>query len=169
MGQSDPWTTLFHSAPRPGSLGTTRHKATVRCLCVRSWRARPTWTWSGVCVFAVGGRVLPGHTSRWRRHPLHSAPCPSSLGTTRHKATVRCLCVCVQLAGASYLDIHGAGGGIHYTVRHVQAASEQQLTADLVQHARRMTRAGNVAWRRSHMGNASVPIQLAQCRFYSSR
>ena len=77
--------------------------------------------------------------------------------------------VCWQLAGASYLDIHRAGGGIHYTVRHVQAASEQQLTADLVQHARRMTRAGNVAWRRSHMGNASVPIQLAQCRFHSSR
>jgi len=48
----------------------------------------------------------------------------------------------LQLAGASYLDVHQAGGGIHFTVRHVHAASEHQLSTDLVRYARRMTQAG---------------------------
>jgi len=46
------------------------------------------------------------------------------------------------LAGATYLDIHDSGGGIHFTVRHVQAASEHQLSTEFIRHARRMTQAG---------------------------
>lgn len=48
----------------------------------------------------------------------------------------------MKLAGASYLDVHRAGGGIHFTVRHVHAASEHQLSTDLVHYAHRMTQAG---------------------------
>uniref|UniRef100_H2ZCE3 Probable imidazolonepropionase n=1 Tax=Ciona savignyi TaxID=51511 RepID=H2ZCE3_CIOSA len=33
----------------------------------------------------------------------------------------------MKLAGSSYMDVHKAGGGIHYTVEHTRAASENQL------------------------------------------
>jgi imidazolonepropionase len=33
----------------------------------------------------------------------------------------------MKLAGATYMDIHKAGGGIHFTVRHTRAASEDEL------------------------------------------
>lgn len=48
----------------------------------------------------------------------------------------------MKLSGATYLDIHRAGGGIHFTVRHVHAASEHQLSADFMHHVHRMTLAG---------------------------
>lgn len=36
-----------------------------------------------------------------------------------------------QLAGASYMEIHQAGGGINFTVEHTKAASEEQLKNSL--------------------------------------
>ena len=47
-----------------------------------------------------------------------------------------------QLAGASYLDVHKAGGGINFTVRHVQSATEDDLYRSFVDHTRRMVEAG---------------------------
>ncbi len=37
----------------------------------------------------------------------------------------------LQLAGATYLEVHAAGGGIHFTVDHVRKATEEQLLEDL--------------------------------------
>lgn len=39
----------------------------------------------------------------------------------------------MKLAGASYMDIHAAGGGIHYTVKKTAEASEERLL-DLLRH-----------------------------------
>lgn len=33
----------------------------------------------------------------------------------------------MKLAGASYMDIHKAGGGINFTVTHTKNASEDEL------------------------------------------
>jgi len=46
------------------------------------------------------------------------------------------------LAGATYLDIHAAGGGINFTVKQVQAASEEELYEAFQVYARRMLTAG---------------------------
>jgi len=48
----------------------------------------------------------------------------------------------LKLAGATYLDIHKAGGGIHFTVDHVTAAAEESLYDSFKTHARRMLAAG---------------------------
>jgi len=48
----------------------------------------------------------------------------------------------LKLAGASYLDIHKAGGGIHFTVNHVTAAAEESLYCDFKKYAKRMLSAG---------------------------
>jgi len=37
----------------------------------------------------------------------------------------------MKLAGATYMDIHAAGGGIHYTVQHTTEASEEELLESL--------------------------------------
>ena len=37
----------------------------------------------------------------------------------------------MKLAGASYMDIHAKGGGIHFTVRHTTEASEESLLSSL--------------------------------------
>uniref|UniRef100_A0A8C5NQ30 Probable imidazolonepropionase n=1 Tax=Junco hyemalis TaxID=40217 RepID=A0A8C5NQ30_JUNHY len=49
----------------------------------------------------------------------------------------------MKLAGASYMEIHQAGGGIHFTVEHTRAASEAELLAGLQQRLGRMLRAGS--------------------------
>ena len=33
----------------------------------------------------------------------------------------------LKLAGATYMEVHKAGGGIHYTVHHTRQASEEEL------------------------------------------
>ncbi|CAJ0951715.1 unnamed protein product [Ranitomeya imitator] len=33
----------------------------------------------------------------------------------------------MKLAGATYMDVHQAGGGIHFTVQHTEAATEEEL------------------------------------------
>ncbi|CAL8115412.1 unnamed protein product [Orchesella dallaii] len=48
----------------------------------------------------------------------------------------------MKLAGASYMDIHNAGGGIHYTVEHTKRASEETLFRSLRDRLLRMTRTG---------------------------
>ncbi len=47
-----------------------------------------------------------------------------------------------QLAGATYMEVHAAGGGIHFTVDHVRRASEDELYADFKKYLIRMLEAG---------------------------
>nr|KAG5697100.1 hypothetical protein BaRGS_002016 [Batillaria attramentaria] len=48
----------------------------------------------------------------------------------------------ILLAGASYMEIHKAGGGIYYTVEHTRRATEDALYDLLEQRLRRMLRSG---------------------------
>ncbi|XP_028824198.1 putative imidazolonepropionase [Denticeps clupeoides] len=48
----------------------------------------------------------------------------------------------MKLAGATYMDVHRAGGGIHFTVEHTRRASAERLTSGLMGRLRRMLRAG---------------------------
>ncbi|KAK7079955.1 putative imidazolonepropionase [Halocaridina rubra] len=47
-----------------------------------------------------------------------------------------------QLAGASYMEVHGAGGGINFTVEKTRAASEDKLLDELMLRLQRMSKAG---------------------------
>lgn len=47
-----------------------------------------------------------------------------------------------QLAGATYMDVHRAGGGIHFTVEHTRAAGAWELLSSLTSRLERMLRAG---------------------------
>lgn len=47
-----------------------------------------------------------------------------------------------QLAGATYMDVHRAGGGIHFTVEHTRAAGALELLSSLTSRLARMLRAG---------------------------
>ncbi|TKS90723.1 putative imidazolonepropionase [Collichthys lucidus] len=49
--------------------------------------------------------------------------------------------MCV-LPGATYMDVHRAGGGIHFTVEHTRAAESSELLASLSSRLIRMQRAG---------------------------
>ena len=44
---------------------------------------------------------------------------------------------CFQLAGATYMEVHKAGGGIHFTVDHVRNATVEELYADFKQYTQR--------------------------------
>ncbi|XP_060699259.1 probable imidazolonepropionase [Hemiscyllium ocellatum] len=48
----------------------------------------------------------------------------------------------MKLAGASYMEIHRAGGGIHFTVEHTRKASEEELFEKLRGRLWRMVRTG---------------------------
>ncbi|XP_018595018.2 putative imidazolonepropionase [Scleropages formosus] len=48
----------------------------------------------------------------------------------------------MKLAGATYMEVHQAGGGIHFTVEHTRRASPEQLLGSLTQRLTRMLRAG---------------------------
>lgn len=48
----------------------------------------------------------------------------------------------MKLAGASYMDIHRMGGGIHYTVNHTKAANEETLLSLLLNRIRQMSQSG---------------------------
>ncbi|XP_053271078.1 probable imidazolonepropionase [Pleuronectes platessa] len=48
----------------------------------------------------------------------------------------------MKLAGATYMDVHRAGGGIHFTVEHTRAAAPSDLLASLSGRLARMQRAG---------------------------
>ncbi|XP_054621567.1 probable imidazolonepropionase isoform X2 [Dunckerocampus dactyliophorus] len=47
-----------------------------------------------------------------------------------------------RLAGATYMDVHQAGGGIHFTVEHTRVAAAADLLASLSGRLERMRRAG---------------------------
>ncbi|XP_029810138.1 probable imidazolonepropionase isoform X3 [Suricata suricatta] len=47
-----------------------------------------------------------------------------------------------RLAGATYMDIHQAGGGINFTVEHTRQASEEELFCSFQQRLQCMMRAG---------------------------
>ncbi|NXG50446.1 HUTI imidazolonepropionase, partial [Psilopogon haemacephalus] len=49
----------------------------------------------------------------------------------------------MKLAGASYMEIHQAGGGIHFTVEHTGKASEEELFSTFRGRLGRMQRAGS--------------------------
>eukprot|EP00066_Takifugu_rubripes_P007347 XP_003972803.1 PREDICTED: probable imidazolonepropionase [Takifugu rubripes] len=48
----------------------------------------------------------------------------------------------MKLAGATYMDVHRAGGGIHFTVEHTRAAAAPELLGSLGSRLARMLRAG---------------------------
>eukprot|EP00794_Sanderia_malayensis_P006326 gene6326-7051_t len=48
----------------------------------------------------------------------------------------------MKLAGATYMDVHKAGGGINFTVEHVRNATEDKLYASLLKRLQRMVRCG---------------------------
>jgi len=48
----------------------------------------------------------------------------------------------LQLAGATYMDVHAQGGGIHYTVQCVRQASSTELYESLLERLVAMARAG---------------------------
>lgn len=48
----------------------------------------------------------------------------------------------MKLAGATYMDIHRAGGGIGYTVQHTREASEEALLSSLLQRLDRALKQG---------------------------
>lgn len=48
----------------------------------------------------------------------------------------------VKLAGATYMEIYEAGGGIHFTVNHTRQATEDELYELLKQRLMRMLHNG---------------------------
>ena len=48
----------------------------------------------------------------------------------------------MKLAGATYMEVHAAGGGINFTVQHTRKASEDELLASLLARLRRAARFG---------------------------
>lgn len=81
----------------------------------------------GRVVEAGGGAVMPGlvdgHT-----HPVWAGDRVNEFG--------------MKLAGATYMEVHAAGGGIHSTVERTRAATEAELVDLLVTRLTRMLRAG---------------------------
>lgn len=75
---------------------------------------------SGKCVLPG---LIDGHT-----HPVW-------LGDRVHEFTMK-------LAGATYMDIHKMGGGIHFTVQHVKDATEDELYDALLKRLHAMLRCG---------------------------
>ena len=48
----------------------------------------------------------------------------------------------MQLAGATYMEVHEAGGGINFTVTQTRNASEERLLQLLEERLARMLKAG---------------------------
>ncbi|XP_071081636.1 probable imidazolonepropionase [Haliotis cracherodii] len=48
----------------------------------------------------------------------------------------------MKLAGASYMEVHNAGGGIHFTVDHTRRATEEELLQSFCGRLRAMVRFG---------------------------
>ncbi|XP_023345291.1 probable imidazolonepropionase isoform X2 [Eurytemora carolleeae] len=78
-------------------------------------------------IDAQGGSVLPGlvdgHT-----HPVWA-------GDRVHEFALK-------LSGASYMEVHQAGGGINFTVEKTRASSEQELLKLLIPRLERMLKSG---------------------------
>ncbi|XP_068611497.1 probable imidazolonepropionase [Brachionichthys hirsutus] len=78
-------------------------------------------------IDAAGMCVLPGLVDA-HTHPVWA-------GDRVHEFAMK-------LAGATYMDVHRAGGGIHFTVEHTRAAPAAELLASLCSRLTRMQRAG---------------------------
>jgi len=78
-------------------------------------------------VDALGGSVLPGLVDA-HTHPVWA-------GDRVHEFAMK-------LAGATYMDVHKAGGGINFTVSATHEASEDELYQLLKPRLLRMSRAG---------------------------
>ncbi|KAK2859156.1 hypothetical protein Q5P01_003776 [Channa striata] len=78
-------------------------------------------------IDAAGMCVLPGLVDA-HTHPVWA-------GDRVHEFAMK-------LAGATYMDVHRAGGGIHFTVEHTRAASPSDLLTSLRSRLVRMQRAG---------------------------
>ncbi|KAL3048280.1 probable imidazolonepropionase [Trematomus bernacchii] len=78
-------------------------------------------------IDATGMCVLPGLVDA-HTHPVWA-------GDRVHEFAMK-------LAGASYMDVHRAGGGIHFTVEHTRAAGPPELLSSLSSRLLRMQRAG---------------------------
>ncbi|XP_034529458.1 probable imidazolonepropionase [Notolabrus celidotus] len=78
-------------------------------------------------IDAAGMCVLPGLVDA-HTHPVWA-------GDRVHEFAMK-------LAGATYMDVHRAGGGIHFTVEHTRAAGSLELLASLSSRLVRMQRAG---------------------------
>ncbi|MED6267600.1 putative imidazolonepropionase [Characodon lateralis] len=78
-------------------------------------------------IDATGMCVLPGLVDA-HTHPVWA-------GDRVHEFAMK-------LAGATYMEVHRAGGGIHYTVEHTRAAAASDLLTSLRSRLQRMQRAG---------------------------
>ncbi|XP_049617173.1 probable imidazolonepropionase [Syngnathus scovelli] len=78
-------------------------------------------------IDATGMCVLPGLVDA-HTHPIWA-------GDRVHEFAMK-------LAGATYMDVHRAGGGIHFTVERTRAAAAHDLLASLSGRLERMRRAG---------------------------
>jgi imidazolonepropionase len=48
----------------------------------------------------------------------------------------------LKIQGATYMDIHKAGGGIGFTVKHTKESSEKELLDGLINRLERMVKQG---------------------------
>lgn len=70
----------------------------------------------------------------------------------------------LQLEGATYMEIHQAGGGIHYTVDHTRNASDDELFQGLCSRLRQMLRAGTTLVECKSGYGLEVETELKQLR-----
>ena len=70
----------------------------------------------------------------------------------------------LRAAGARYEEIHAAGGGILSTVRRTRAASEDELTQAVSEHARAMLRAGTTTFEAKSGYGLDRDTELASLR-----
>ncbi|OWF34675.1 probable imidazolonepropionase [Mizuhopecten yessoensis] len=78
-------------------------------------------------IDASGKCVLPGFVDA-HTHPVWA-------GDRVHEFAMK-------LAGATYMEVHKAGGGIHFTVEHTRKASEEELYDGLKQRLNSMMKTG---------------------------
>ncbi|XP_051804046.1 probable imidazolonepropionase [Acanthochromis polyacanthus] len=78
-------------------------------------------------IDATGMCVLPGLVDA-HTHPVWA-------GDRVHEFAMK-------LAGATYMEVHRAGGGIHFTVQHTRAAAASDLLTSLSNRLARMQRSG---------------------------
>ena len=76
-----------------------------------------------------GKTVIPGFVDA-HTHPVFDGDRSNEFG--------------MKLAGASYMEIHAAGGGIHYTVQKTKEASEELLVEKILARLDQMTSQGTL-------------------------
>ncbi|CAH1783272.1 unnamed protein product [Owenia fusiformis] len=70
----------------------------------------------------------------------------------------------MKLAGATYMEVHESGGGIHYTVEHTRKATEDELLHSLKSRLWRMLKSGTtlVECKSGYGLNADTEIKMLQ-------